>query len=114
MLLRLGYVLDICVAFSVKTMQAREWNLPRAVVCRTPDKGLDKIWTSDWGGNRSEDEVFGEEHLYWTAAGLLEPHITYNQSHFRNADEDFEALVIRSMSRMNFPFEYTYMTCLLS
>jgi len=45
---------------------------------------------------------------------LLEPHITYNQSHFRNADEDFEALVIRSMSRMNFPFEYTYMTCLLS
>jgi len=31
MLLRLGYVLDICVTFSVKTMQAREWNLPRAV-----------------------------------------------------------------------------------
>jgi len=75
MLLRLGYVLDICVAFSVKTMQAREWNLPRAV-CLTSDKGLDKIWTSDWGGIRSKDEVFGEEHLYWTAAGLLETHIT--------------------------------------
>jgi hypothetical protein len=75
MLRRLGYVLDICVAFSVKTMQAWECNLPRAVVCQTSDKGLDKIWTSDRGGSRSEDKIFGEEHLYWTAAGLLETHI---------------------------------------